>query len=78
MSEAKAFAQEIGALYRKTSAKTNFGIDQLFREISGKIDPGLKQTIPVLMPSAASSQQTGPQGVKLGEGKGAKKPGKCC
>mmetsp|Transcript_391 Transcript_391/g.419 ORF Transcript_391/g.419 Transcript_391/m.419 type:complete len:82 (-) Transcript_391:54-299(-) len=37
MNEAKDFAESIDALYRKTSAKTRYGIDQIFREIATKV-----------------------------------------
>ena len=39
MIEAKQFAESIGAVYRKTSAKTSFGIDQLFMDIAAKVTP---------------------------------------
>lgn len=38
---AKTWSQQIGAIYRKTSAKTNYGIEQLFREIAIKLNPHL-------------------------------------
>jgi small GTP-binding protein len=37
--EAKGFANSIGALYKKTSAKTNVGIEQMFRDLGGKLFP---------------------------------------
>ncbi|CAG9324310.1 unnamed protein product [Blepharisma stoltei] len=37
MEEAKSFAESIGAIYKKTSAKTRYGIEQLFKEIAIKI-----------------------------------------
>mmetsp|Transcript_18247 Transcript_18247/g.32740 ORF Transcript_18247/g.32740 Transcript_18247/m.32740 type:complete len:210 (-) Transcript_18247:46-675(-) len=43
---AKAWAQQIGAIYRKTSAKTNYGIEQLFREIAIKLNPHLDSSAP--------------------------------
>jgi len=39
MMEAKQFAEQIGAVYRKTSAKTSFGVDQLFMDIAAKVTP---------------------------------------
>ncbi|CAG9332187.1 unnamed protein product [Blepharisma stoltei] len=36
MNEAREFAASIGAIYKKTSAKTRYGIDQIFREIATK------------------------------------------
>lgn len=39
MIEAKQFAESIGAVYRKTSAKTSFGVDQLFMDIAAKVTP---------------------------------------
>ncbi|CAG9324955.1 unnamed protein product [Blepharisma stoltei] len=38
--EAKAYADSIGAIYRKTSAKTKYGVDQLFKDIAYKITVG--------------------------------------
>ncbi|CAG9334898.1 unnamed protein product [Blepharisma stoltei] len=37
--EAKEFASSIGAIYRKTSAKTNYGVEQMFRDIAAKVLP---------------------------------------
>lgn len=45
--EVKEFASSIGALYRKTSAKTNYGVEQVFRDIATKMNPDLgNQTTP--------------------------------
>lgn len=40
MIEAKNFAESIGAIYKKTSAKTRYGIEQLFREIASRVYEG--------------------------------------
>ena len=37
--EAMGFARSIGAQYKKTSAKSNEGIEQVFRELAGKMFP---------------------------------------
>lgn len=37
--EANAFARSIGALYKKTSAKTNVGVEQMFRDLASKMFP---------------------------------------
>lgn len=36
---AKDFAAQIGAVFKKTSAKTSFGIESLFIELAQKINP---------------------------------------
>lgn len=79
MSEAKAYAQEIGALYRKTSAKTNFGVDQLFREIAGKINPDLKSPVPASVTSTRVGSATAQTSVQLKSGEQKRQStGKCC
>lgn len=44
--EAKEFARSIGALYKKTSAKTNYGVEQVFRDIATKMCPDLDTQSP--------------------------------
>ncbi|CAG9325554.1 unnamed protein product [Blepharisma stoltei] len=44
--EAKEYAKNIGALYRKTSAKTNYGVEQVFRDIATKMCPDLENQTP--------------------------------
>lgn len=44
--EAKAFAKSIGALYKKTSAKTNYGVEQIFRDLAAKLFPEIGTAIP--------------------------------
>ena len=44
--EAMAFAESIGALYKKTSAKTSYGIEQIFRDLAGKLFPESNIPIP--------------------------------
>jgi Ras-related protein Rab-22 len=41
--QAFEFAESINAIYKKTSAKSNFGIEQLFKEILISIYPDLNQ-----------------------------------
>ena len=41
--EASEFAKSIGALYRKASAKTNIGIEQIFIDLASKIFPGYNE-----------------------------------
>lgn len=62
--EARAFAKEINAVFKPTSAATNLGIDDLFQELCGKL-LGLEKG------------GDKPGGVKLEEQKGTKKKG-CC
>jgi small GTP-binding protein len=44
--EAQTFARSIGALYKKTSAKTNYGVEQIFRDLANKIFPEIDTAIP--------------------------------
>lgn len=44
--EAQAFAKSIGALYKKTSAKTNYGVEQIFRDLASKIFPEVDAEVP--------------------------------
>jgi small GTP-binding protein domain len=44
--EAQAFARSIGALYKKTSAKTNYGVEQIFRDLASKIFPDIETVVP--------------------------------
>jgi Ras-related protein Rab-22 len=39
MMEAKKFAESIGAIYRKTSAKTKFGVEATFLELAARVNP---------------------------------------
>lgn len=41
--DAKDYADSIGAVYRKTSAKTSYGIEAIFRDIAMKMYPELKE-----------------------------------
>jgi small GTP-binding protein len=45
-TEAKSWAKQVGAIYHKTSAKTNFGIEQLFREVAVRLNPALDSSHP--------------------------------
>mmetsp|Transcript_7228 Transcript_7228/g.13360 ORF Transcript_7228/g.13360 Transcript_7228/m.13360 type:complete len:211 (+) Transcript_7228:620-1252(+) len=76
---AKSWAQQIGAIYRKTSAKTNYGIEQLFREIAIKLNPHLDSSQPRSDPVP---ERGGPKGgVRLDAGKSGSTSGKkggCC
>lgn len=66
--EARAFAKEINAVYKPTSAATNLGIDDLFEELCGKL---------LGLDNAAAVQK--PDAVKLDEKKTEKKKkGGCC
>lgn len=61
-AEACEFAEEIGAIYKKTSAKTNYGIEQAFKEIASRVYPGvLLETRPrpgsLFLTKEANSQQ---------------------
>jgi len=38
ITEARAFAASVGAVFKKTSAKSNYGIEQLFKEIASKVN----------------------------------------
>jgi hypothetical protein len=39
MIEVKQFAEKIGAIYRKTSARTKFGIEKAFMDLAEKVTP---------------------------------------
>lgn len=41
LEEAREFASKIGGIYKKTSARTNFGIADLFQSIAYKVFPDL-------------------------------------
>lgn len=45
-SAGAAWAQSRGAIYRRTSAKLNTGIETLFEEIAMRLDQGALQTLP--------------------------------
>ncbi|CAG9322502.1 unnamed protein product [Blepharisma stoltei] len=68
--EAKEYSKSIGALYRKTSAKTNYGVEQVFRDIATKMCPDLEAQAPAARPSGTISLQPKPTPA------GGKK--KCC
>lgn len=40
-NESKEYAKSIGALFRKVSAKTSYGVEQMFRDLSLKLDSNL-------------------------------------
>ena len=44
--EAQGFARSIGALYKKTSAKTSYGVEQIFRDLASKIFPEIDTVVP--------------------------------
>ncbi|CAG9326445.1 unnamed protein product [Blepharisma stoltei] len=69
--EAKDFANSIGAIYRKTSAKTNYGVEQLFRDIAAKICPDLNS------PQSAPKRNTIALDKKVNQTQAAKEK-KCC
>ncbi|OMJ82513.1 hypothetical protein SteCoe_16802 [Stentor coeruleus] len=44
--EAKNYADSIGAVYKKISAKTDYGVEQIFRELAEKFPPEIDVGIP--------------------------------
>jgi len=44
--EALQYSQSIGAIFKKTSAKTSYGVEQLFREIATKMCPDIDSAPP--------------------------------
>jgi small GTP-binding protein len=74
--EASSFAQSIGAIYTRTSAKTNHGIDKIFKEAAGRILPELKASV---CGSTESGSVTS-EGFKIGRKKSSfkKKLMLCC
>jgi small GTP-binding protein len=45
--EVSTWAKSIGAVFKKTSAKTNFGVEQIFKELAFKLFPDEQEVIPV-------------------------------
>lgn len=43
IDEARSWASSINAIFRKTSAKTARGVEDLFREIAGRLDTSLTE-----------------------------------
>ena len=70
IEEVKEFAKQVGAIFRKTSAKTNYGVEQIFREIAVQYAPEL---------SSAARDGKESRGVRLEHAKSgsAQKKG-CC
>lgn len=77
-NEGRAFAKEIGAIFRNTSAKNATGIDELFKSIGNKyIDPNYEEggtNIPVDADFNSSRRDT----VKINRESKAEKKGGCC
>ncbi|CAG9311795.1 unnamed protein product [Blepharisma stoltei] len=78
--EAKEYADSIGAIFRKTSAKTKYGVDQLFKDIAYRITVGS-------VPSSSTQQVEKPRTISIvrdnpnsqnGESQGQVKKGGCC
>lgn len=86
-TEARQFAQKIGAIFRNTSAMTAGGIEELFLGIGKKLlDPNYKEDAvvsdvqePGPAPSGGPKLNNNRQTIKLDEKKqGEKKKKKCC
>jgi small GTP-binding protein len=60
--EAQTFARSIGALYKKTSAKTNYGVEQIFRDLASKIFPEVNSTIPARRETVTVNKATADKG----------------
>ena len=45
--EASAWARSIGAALKKTSAKTSYGVEQVFKELASKFMPEVQEAVPV-------------------------------
>jgi len=58
--EAQQYAQSIGAIFKKTSAKTNYGVEQLFKEIATKICPDIETAAPQARRETVSLKKTEP------------------
>lgn len=67
--EVQGFAKSIGAAYKKTSAKTNYGVEQIFRDLASKLFPEIDTTIPA---------RRGTVQVKKDTSEGGKEKKKCC
>ena len=57
--EAMNFAKSIGALYRKTSAKTNVSIEQIFRDLAAKMFPDVDNYVPKHRSTVIVNKETG-------------------
>ena len=45
--EVNNWAKSIGAAFKKTSAKTSYGVEQVFRELALKFIPDVQDAVPV-------------------------------
>ena len=45
LEEAQGFAHKIGAIFKKTSARSNFGIDDLFQSVAYKVFPEFRGSV---------------------------------
>mmetsp|Transcript_11189 Transcript_11189/g.11224 ORF Transcript_11189/g.11224 Transcript_11189/m.11224 type:complete len:129 (-) Transcript_11189:65-451(-) len=70
-SEVKELAKSIGAIYRKVSAKTSYGVEQMFKDLSVRLETGT---------DAPSPTKNASQSVFLTEKStpDTKKKKKCC
>ncbi|CAG9317472.1 unnamed protein product [Blepharisma stoltei] len=55
------FAESIGAYYKRTSAKTNYGIDMIFKEIANKVCADKRTTQQTILGSMTLLQENIPQ-----------------
>jgi len=62
--EAQSFARSIGALYKKTSAKTNVGVEQMFRDLAGKMFPDVDNYQPKHRSTVVVQKETNDAGKK--------------
>ena len=67
--EATSFAKSIGAIYKKTSAKTNVGVEQMFRDLASKMFPDVDNYTPKPRGTVTVKEQTD---------KGIKSKKECC
>ena len=74
-SEGRAFAKEIGAIFKYTSAKNATGIDELFKSIGNKfIEPNYEETTKQVIPAELGERRST---LRITDGP-KKKEGGCC
>ncbi|CAG9327566.1 unnamed protein product [Blepharisma stoltei] len=69
-SEAKSFAKSIGAIYRKVSAKTSYGVEQMFKDLAVRLDTGEDVSTPKHMKTSVFLTESSTPSIK--------KKKKCC
>ena len=61
LEEAQSFAHKIGAIFKKTSARSNFGIDDLFQSVAFKVFPEFSGSVSHFKEKNIDLSQTNPK-----------------